>query len=80
MVKSRQTSDGEFIPFQTYNMKVGYDWSGNDNVFFPWPKTVEHVIDSSSPFYEICKEVKTIKYLFFIQKGLKFLYGLIFLI
>lgn len=57
MVKSRVTSDGEFIPFQTYNMKVGYDWSGNESIFFPWPKTVEHVIDASSPFYDICKDV-----------------------
>lgn len=55
MVKSRRTSDGEFIPFQTYDMKVGYD--GNENVFFPWPKTVEHVIDTNSPLYEICKKV-----------------------
>lgn len=57
MIKPRVTRDGELIPFQTYDMKVGYDWSSNETVFFPWPKTVEHVIDSSSPLYEICKQV-----------------------
>lgn len=54
MIKSRRTSEGEFIPFQSYDMKVGYDWTG-DGVFFPWPKTIEHVIDEHSPFYEMCK-------------------------
>ena len=46
---------GEFIPFQSYDMKVGHDWSGNDSIFFPWPKTIEHVIDEKSPMYEMCK-------------------------
>ena len=41
MIKSRRTSEGEFIPFQSYDMKIGEEWSGNDSVFFPWPKTVE---------------------------------------
>ena len=37
-------------------MKVAHDWSGNENIFFPWPKTIEHVIDESSPMYEMCKQ------------------------
>ena len=37
-------------------MKVGHDWSGNDSIFFPWPKTIEHVIDENSPLYEMCKQ------------------------
>jgi hypothetical protein len=57
MIKSRVTKEGEFVPFQTYNMKVGHDWTGNDSIFFPWPKIVEHVIDEQSPFYEMCKDV-----------------------
>ncbi len=56
MIKSRRTSEGEFIPFQSYDMKVGHDWSGKHNLFFPWPKTVEHVIDEQSPLYELCKQ------------------------
>lgn len=56
MIKSRRTSEGEFIPFQSYDMKVGHDWSGNDSIFFPWPKTIEHVIDEDSPMYEMCKQ------------------------
>ncbi len=59
MIKSRRTSEGEFIPFQTYDMKVGHDWSGKDNLFFPWPKTVEHVIDEQSPLYELCKKASS---------------------
>jgi hypothetical protein len=56
MIKSRRTGEGEFIPFQTYDMKVSSDLSGNDSVFFPWPKTVEHIIDEESPFYDMCKK------------------------
>lgn len=56
MIKSRRTTEGEFIPFQSYDMKVGHNWSGNDSIFFPWPKTVEHVIDEDSPLYEMCKQ------------------------
>jgi potassium inwardly-rectifying channel subfamily J protein 1 len=45
---------GEWIPFEKYEMKVGP--KGDDFVFFPWPKVVEHIIDEESPLYEICKE------------------------
>lgn len=55
MIKSRKTTEGEFIPFQSYEMKVGFDWCG-ENVFFPWPKTVEHIIDEKSPFYDVCRD------------------------
>lgn len=37
-------------------MKVGHDWSGNESIFFPWPKTIEHVIDENSPLYDMCKQ------------------------
>ena len=57
MIKSRRTSEGEFVPFQSYAMKVGYATLENDSVFFPCPKTVEHVIDEESPLYELCKDV-----------------------
>lgn len=59
MIKSRRTAEGEFIPFQSYDMKVGHNWSGNDSIFFPWPKTVEHVIDEDSPLYEMCKQASS---------------------
>ena len=43
MIKTRHTSEGEFIPFQSYEMKVAWnDLTGGD-IFFPWPITVEHV-------------------------------------
>ena len=36
MIKSRKTQEGEFIPFQSYDMKVAWnDWSGSA-IFFPW--------------------------------------------
>ena len=60
MIKSRRTSEGEFIPFQSYDMKVGHAFSvRSDGIFFPWPKTVEHVIDENSPLYDICQQVMT---------------------
>jgi hypothetical protein len=33
LIKSRRTFEGEFIPFQSYDMKVGHEWSGNDAIF-----------------------------------------------
>jgi potassium inwardly-rectifying channel subfamily J len=62
MVKSRRTDEGEFIPFQSYEMKVGFEGSLNDSVFFPWPKTIEHIIDEDSPFYEYCHQPSRSKY------------------
>jgi hypothetical protein len=59
MIKSRRTSEGEFIPFQSYEMKVGGPGTSekSDSIFFPWPKTVEHIIDETSPMYDICKHL-----------------------
>jgi hypothetical protein len=53
LIKSRLTKEGEFIPLESYDCKVGYEWSGQDTIFFPYPKIVEHVIDENSPLYEI---------------------------
>jgi hypothetical protein len=63
MIKSRRTSEGEFIPFQSYEMKVGGPGTSekSDSIFFPWPKTVEHIIDETSPLYDICKHLITKK-------------------
>lgn len=58
MVKSRLTKENEFIPFQSYDMKVGEEWLGNGSVFFPWPKTVEHIIDETSPMFELIRGYK----------------------
>jgi hypothetical protein len=56
MIKSRKTDEGEFIPFQSYDMKVAWnDWSGSA-IFFPWPLTVEHIIDEYSPLYDMYKD------------------------
>jgi len=57
MIKSRKTQEGEFIPFQSYDMKVAWnDWSGSA-IFFPWPLTVEHIIDENSPLYDMYKDL-----------------------
>ena len=42
LIKSRQTAEGEFIPFQNYDMKLAFNDLKSD-MFFPWPITVEHV-------------------------------------
>ena len=55
LIKSRLTKEGEYIPFQSYECKMGQEWSGRDTIFFPYPKIVEHVIDESSPFHEILR-------------------------
>jgi len=58
MVKSRLTKENEFIPFQSYDMKVGEEWLSNGSVFFPWPKTVEHIINEASPMFELIRGYK----------------------
>lgn len=61
MIRSRYTSEGEYIPFQTYNMKLGSNTqqSTNDSIFFPWPQTIEHIIDDESPLYDIYSSTLT---------------------
>ncbi len=29
------------------------NYESNDKIFFPWPRTIEHVIDSKSPLYDV---------------------------
>jgi hypothetical protein len=48
MIKSRLTNEGEFIPFENFECKIR-----NETIFFPYPITIEHIIDASSPFNNI---------------------------
>jgi potassium inwardly-rectifying channel subfamily J, other len=60
MIRSRYTNEGEYIPFQTYNMKLGSNiQQSNESIFFPWPQTIEHIIDEESPLYDIYSNTLT---------------------
>ncbi|XP_067910363.1 G protein-activated inward rectifier potassium channel 3-like [Heterodontus francisci] len=55
LIKSRQTKEGEFIPLDQTEINLGYD-TGRDRLFLVEPQTISHIIDESSPFWEMCAE------------------------
>ncbi|XP_034540011.1 G protein-activated inward rectifier potassium channel 3-like [Notolabrus celidotus] len=55
LIKSRQTKEGEFIPLEQSEINLGYD-SGGDRLLLVEPQTITHVINESSPFWEIGSE------------------------
>ncbi|XP_077448221.1 G protein-activated inward rectifier potassium channel 3-like isoform X2 [Stigmatopora argus] len=52
LIKSRQTKEGEFIPLEQSELNLGYD-TGGDRLLLVEPQTITHVIDQSSPFWEV---------------------------
>ncbi|KAL7849192.1 hypothetical protein SRHO_G00208150 [Serrasalmus rhombeus] len=55
LIKSRQTSEGEFLPLQQSEIDLGYE-SGSDRLFLVEPQVIQHTIDSTSPFWELGPE------------------------
>ncbi|XP_050984603.1 G protein-activated inward rectifier potassium channel 3-like [Labeo rohita] len=55
LIKSRQTSEGEFLPLEQSEIDLGYE-SGSDRLFLVEPQVIQHTIDSSSPFWELGPE------------------------
>ena len=52
LVSKKVTDEGEVIPFNQTELKVGTDLEGEeDTIFFIWPTTIVHRIDDESPFY-----------------------------
>ncbi|CAF0782507.1 unnamed protein product [Rotaria sp. Silwood1] len=49
MIRQRRTLEGEIIPHQIYDMELPH--LRNDQLFFPQPTIVEHIINSRSPLY-----------------------------
>lgn len=52
LIKSRQTREGEFIPLEQSEINLGYD-TGGDRLLLVEPQTITHVINKSSPFWEV---------------------------
>lgn len=52
LIKSRQTKEGEFIPLEQSEINLGYD-TGGDRLLLVEPQTITHVINDSSPFWEV---------------------------
>ncbi|XP_042287420.1 G protein-activated inward rectifier potassium channel 3-like [Thunnus maccoyii] len=52
LIKSRQTKEGEFIPLEQSEINLGYD-TGGDRLLLVEPQTITHVINESSPFWEV---------------------------
>ncbi|XP_071381105.1 G protein-activated inward rectifier potassium channel 3-like [Centroberyx affinis] len=55
LIKSRQTKEGEFIPLEQSEINLGYD-TGGDRLLLVEPQTITHVINDSSPFWEVGAE------------------------
>ncbi|TRY91355.1 hypothetical protein DNTS_026248 [Danionella cerebrum] len=55
LIKSRQTTEGEFLPLEQSEIDLGYE-SGSDRLFLVEPQVIQHIIDSSSPFWELGPE------------------------
>uniref|UniRef100_A0A8C6S9A9 G protein-activated inward rectifier potassium channel 3 n=1 Tax=Neogobius melanostomus TaxID=47308 RepID=A0A8C6S9A9_9GOBI len=52
LIKSRQTKEGEFIPLEQSEINLGYD-TGGDRLLLVEPQTITHIINSSSPFWDV---------------------------
>ncbi|CAI5642829.1 G protein-activated inward rectifier potassium channel 3 [Oreochromis niloticus] len=52
LIKSRQTKEGEFIPLEQSEINLGYD-TGGDRLLLVEPQTIAHIINDSSPFWEV---------------------------
>ncbi|KAJ8664346.1 hypothetical protein QAD02_006008 [Eretmocerus hayati] len=55
LIRSRTTREGELLPHNQVELAVGADGQ-EENLFFIWPCTVVHRINSSSPFYNMSAE------------------------
>ncbi|KAF7641609.1 hypothetical protein LDENG_00276320, partial [Lucifuga dentata] len=55
LIKSRQTKEGEFIPLEQSEINLGYD-TGGHRLLLVEPQTITHVINDSSPFWEVGAE------------------------
>ncbi|CAL1611032.1 unnamed protein product [Knipowitschia caucasica] len=51
-LKSRVTTEGEYLPLDNVDINVGFD-TGIDRIFVVSPVTVVHEINNESPFYEM---------------------------
>ncbi|KAK7886046.1 hypothetical protein WMY93_025667 [Mugilogobius chulae] len=51
-IKSRVTTEGEFLPLDNVDINVGFD-TGTDRIFLVSPVTIVHEINEESPFYEM---------------------------
>ncbi|KAG9328270.1 hypothetical protein JZ751_015458, partial [Albula glossodonta] len=52
LIKSRQTTEGEFLPLEQSEIDLGYE-DGSDRLFLVEPQVIQHTIDPSSPFWEV---------------------------
>jgi len=52
LIRTRTTKEGEVLHQHQREMQISTD-GGNNNLFFIWPLTIIHTIDSESPLYNI---------------------------
>nr|CAD7463722.1 unnamed protein product [Timema tahoe] len=50
LIKRKVTQEGELLPYYQQELKVGNEGE-EDKIFFIWPTTIVHKIDSRSPLY-----------------------------
>ncbi|XP_077292459.1 ATP-sensitive inward rectifier potassium channel 12-like [Arctopsyche grandis] len=52
IIKKKVTREGELLPFYQQELKVGPDGE-EDRLMFIWPTTIVHIINESSPLYNL---------------------------
>ena len=54
LISKKVTLEGEVMPYSQTELTIGTDNDGEeDELFFIWPTTLIHKINSDSPFYEM---------------------------
>ncbi|XP_063799728.1 G protein-activated inward rectifier potassium channel 4 isoform X3 [Pseudophryne corroboree] len=54
LMKSKQTTEGEFIPLNQTDINVGFD-TGDDRLFLVSPLIISHEINEKSPFWDMSR-------------------------
>ncbi|MED6240478.1 hypothetical protein ATANTOWER_021766 [Ataeniobius toweri] len=55
LIKSRQTTEGEFLPLEQTEINLGYE-TGSDRLFLVEPQVIQHNIDVNSPLWDLGPE------------------------
>ncbi|XP_059140968.1 ATP-sensitive inward rectifier potassium channel 12-like [Physella acuta] len=55
LVKKFKSNDGTFIPVRSFRVSFKAE-SGRDEIFFPWPTHILHVVDEDSPLWSLARD------------------------
>ncbi len=53
VIKKRVTREGEEMPLNQFDVRIGGDTNAEGHLFLVWPMILEHRIDDQSPFWDL---------------------------